>query len=83
MEFKYDGGGLAKGGTVSLYVDGTKDGECRVDMTAPMVFSCDETCDIGMEGGSPFSPDYGPRATSSAARSTGCRSISRKTITTT
>ena len=60
MEFAYDGGGLAKGGTVSLHVDGTKDGECRVDMTAPMVFSCDETCDIGMEGGSPVSPDYGP-----------------------
>jgi hypothetical protein len=31
MEFTYDGGGLAKGGTVSLYVDGKKDGEGRVD----------------------------------------------------
>ena len=31
MEFKYDGGGLAKGGTVSLFVDGKKDGEGRVD----------------------------------------------------
>ena len=61
MEFKYDGGGLAKGGSVSLYIDGTKDGEGRVGMTAPMVFSCDETCDIGMEGGSPVSPDYGPK----------------------
>ena len=60
MEFKYDGGGLAKGGTVSLYVDGKKDGEGRVDMTVPMTFSCDETCDIGKEAGSPVSPDYGP-----------------------
>jgi len=60
MEFKYDGGGLAKGGTVSLYVDGKKDGEGRVDMTVPMGFSADETCDVGKENGSPVSPDYGP-----------------------
>ena len=31
MEFAYDGGGLAKGGTVTLYVDGTKVGEGRVE----------------------------------------------------
>jgi arylsulfatase A-like enzyme len=60
MEFKYDGGGLAKGGTVSLFVDGKKDGEGRVDMTVPAIFSGDETCDVGKEGGSPVSPDYGP-----------------------
>jgi len=61
MEFKYDGGGLAKGGTVSLFVDGKKDGEGRVEQTVPMVFSADETCDIGKETGSPVSPDYGPK----------------------
>jgi len=60
MEFKYDGGGLAKGGTVSLFVDGKKDGEGRVEMTVPMMFSSDETCDVGKENGSPVSPDYGP-----------------------
>jgi arylsulfatase A-like enzyme len=60
MEFKYDGGGLAKGGTVSLFVDGKKDGEGRVDMTVPMLFSADETCDVGKETGSTVSPDYGP-----------------------
>jgi arylsulfatase A-like enzyme len=60
MEFKYDGGGLAKGGDVSLFVDGKKDGEGRVDRTVPMVFSADETCDVGKETGSPVSPDYGP-----------------------
>ena len=53
MEFKYDGGGLAKGGTVTLYVDGKKVGEGRVEMTEPMVFSADETCDVGDEFGSP------------------------------
>ena len=61
MEFKYDGGGLAKGGTVSLFVDGQKDGEGRVDITVPMTFSFDETCDIGRETGSPVSSDYGER----------------------
>ncbi len=30
MEFAYDGGGLGKGGTVSLYLDGDKIGEGRV-----------------------------------------------------
>ena len=39
MEFAYDGGGLAKGGTVTLYVDGDKVGEGRVEATVPMVFS--------------------------------------------
>jgi len=60
MEFKYDGGGLAMGGAVSLFVDGKKDGEGRVDQTVPMIFSADETCDVGKETGSPVSPDYGP-----------------------
>jgi arylsulfatase len=60
-EFKYDGGGLAKGGLITLFVDGKKDGEGRIDMTVPLILSCDETCDIGKEGGSPVSPDYGPK----------------------
>src|SRR6202035_1910690 len=43
MEFKYDGGGLAKGGNASLYLDGEKVGEDRVEITVPMLFSADET----------------------------------------
>jgi arylsulfatase len=58
MEFAYDGGGLAKGGTVTLYVDGQKAGEGRVEQTEPMVFSADETCDVGFEAGSPVTDDY-------------------------
>ena len=61
MEFDYDGGGLAKGGTVTLYLDGEKVGEGRVEQTEPIVFSADETCDIGFEAGSPVSEDYGPK----------------------
>ena len=58
MEFDYDGGGLGKGGTVSLYLDGAKTGEGRVEGTVPMVFSADETCDIGSDTASPVSADY-------------------------
>ncbi len=58
MEFAYDGGGLAKGGTVTLYIDGQKVGEGRVDQTEPIIFSADETCDVGFEAGSPVTYDY-------------------------
>jgi arylsulfatase A-like enzyme len=59
MEFAYDGGGLARGGTVTLYYDGKPVGSGRVDRTIPMGFSADEACDVGMDTGSPASPDYG------------------------
>jgi len=58
MEFAYDGGGLAKGGNVTLYYDGQSVGAGRVEMTQPIVFSADETTDIGYESGTPVSPDY-------------------------
>jgi arylsulfatase len=61
MEFAYDGGGLGRGGTVSLFIDGGKVGEGRVEMTQPFAYSADETVDIGREMGSPVSPDYGAR----------------------
>jgi arylsulfatase len=60
-EFAYDGGGLGKGGTMTLFIDGRKAGEGRIEMTEPFGFSADETMDVGMEAGSPVSPDYGPR----------------------
>jgi arylsulfatase len=60
MEFAYDGGGLAKGGNVTLYYDGKAVGTGRVDITVPMGFSADEACDVGSDSGSPASPDYGP-----------------------
>ena len=60
MEFAYDGGGLAKGGAVTLYVDGNKVGEGRVEGTVPMIFSADETTDVGSDTATPVSDDYGP-----------------------
>jgi Sulfatase len=60
MAFKYDGGGLAKGGDVTLYYDGKAVGTGRVEHTEPMAYSADEACDVGADTGSPSSPDYGP-----------------------
>ena len=57
MEFAYDGGGLGKGGTASLYLDGEQVGEGRVEATVPMAFSADETLDIGSDSGTPVTDD--------------------------
>jgi arylsulfatase len=61
MEFAYDGGGLAKGGNVTLYLDGNKVGEGRIEATVPMIFSGDETTDLGNDSATPVSSDYGPK----------------------
>jgi arylsulfatase len=58
MEFAYDGGGLGKGGTARLFIDGTSVGEGRVEGTVPMLFSADETLDLGTDSASPVSDDY-------------------------
>ena len=67
MEFAYDGGGLAKGGTATLFIDGDKVGEGRIDATVPMIYSADETCDVGSDTGTTVSEDY----TSATSRFTG------------
>jgi arylsulfatase A-like enzyme len=58
MQFDYDGPGLGKGGTVTLYLDGDKIGEGAVPGTAPAVFSADDTCDVGRENGALVAEDY-------------------------
>ena len=57
MEFAYEGGGLGKGGTVSLYIDGKSVGAGKIERTLPMVFSIDETYDLGIKRGSPITSD--------------------------
>jgi arylsulfatase len=61
MEFAYDGGGIGKGGAVTLYVDGKPVGKGRVDRTHRFLFSMDETLEVGCDVGEPVSPDYGSR----------------------
>jgi len=58
FDFKYDGGGIGKGGTGTLAVDGKKVAEGRIERTAGIRFSADETFDIGMDLGTPVIEDY-------------------------
>jgi arylsulfatase len=58
MEFAYDGGGLGKGGDVSLFYDGNEVGRGRVEGTQPIIFSADETTDIGSDTGMSVTSDY-------------------------
>ena len=53
FDFAYDGGGLAKGGTGTLFVNDKKVGEGRIPRTQPMVFSADETTDVGIDLATP------------------------------
>jgi arylsulfatase len=52
-EFAYDGGGLAKGGVSKLFANGQLTAQGRIERTVPLLFSCDETFDIGTDTGSP------------------------------
>jgi arylsulfatase len=60
MEFAYDGGGLGKGGAITLYVDGTKAGEGRVEHTEGIGFGYEYT-DVGRDALSPVTDDYPAR----------------------
>jgi arylsulfatase A-like enzyme len=60
MEFAYAGGGLGKGGKVTLHTDGKKVGEGDIGATLAMIFSADDGCDVGEDSGAPVSPDYNP-----------------------
>ncbi len=58
FEFTYDGGGIGKGGTGTIRVDGKQVAQGRIDRTVPVRFSFDETFDIGEDTGTPVSEDY-------------------------
>ena len=58
FEFKYDGGGLGKGGLGTLFINGEKVGEGRIERTQAMLFSADEGADVGQDGETPVTDDY-------------------------
>jgi arylsulfatase len=58
LEFTYDGGGVGQGGAVTLYYDGQEVGRGRIPRTQPLLFSAEESTDIGHESGSLVVPDY-------------------------
>jgi len=49
LQFDYDGGGNGMGGMATLYVDGEKVAEGRVEKTQPLLYSADETADVGRD----------------------------------
>ncbi len=62
VEFAYDGGGLGKGGMGTLFVNGEKVGEGRVEHTQGIIFSADETADVGIDLGTPVVEAIGSEA---------------------
>ncbi|MCU0223626.1 MAG: arylsulfatase [Acidobacteria bacterium] len=64
FEFDYDGGGLGKGGNARLLVNGERVGEGRIERTQPMIFSADETADVGIDLATPVVEAIGAEAKS-------------------
>jgi arylsulfatase A-like enzyme len=58
FEFVYDGGGVGKGGTGTLYVNGKNVATGRIDLTQCCAFSADEGADVGADEGTPVTEDY-------------------------
>ena len=58
LEFAYDGGGLGKGGVATLFVDDEKVAEGRIARTQPIIFSADETADVGEDDATPVTEAY-------------------------
>jgi arylsulfatase len=57
-DFKYDGGGMGKGGVGTLSVNGKVVAEKRIEKTQPGIFSVDDLADIGVDDGTHVA-DYG------------------------
>jgi arylsulfatase len=53
LDFDYDGGGVGKGGTARLSVNGKNVAEGRIEKTQPLIFSADETADVGLDNQTP------------------------------
>jgi hypothetical protein len=58
FEFAYDGGGVGKGGTGTLLVNGKKVAAGRIEHTQCCVFSADEGADVGADEGTPVTEAY-------------------------
>ncbi|MFZ5570594.1 MAG: arylsulfatase [Thermodesulfobacteriota bacterium] len=57
-DFRYDGGGMGKGGVGIISVNGKKVAEKRIEKTQPGIFSVDDLADIGIDDGTHVA-DYG------------------------
>ena len=61
MNFDYDGGGIGKGGTATLLVNGEKVASGRIESTQFGIFSADETAAVGVDDATPVTSDYKER----------------------
>ena len=61
MNFDYDGGGIGKGGTATILVNGEKVASGRIEHTQAMGFSADETAGVGVDDATPVTTDYKER----------------------
>jgi len=59
-QFHYDGGGLGKGGTLALFVNGEKVGEGRLEETQAITLGLGGTLDVGEDTGSAVDDAYTP-----------------------
>jgi arylsulfatase A-like enzyme len=57
-DFKYDGGGMGKGGIATISVNDKKVVEKRIEKTQPGIFSVDDLADVGVDDGTRVA-DYG------------------------
>ena len=58
MNFDYDGGGIGKGGTATILVNGAKVASGRIERTQGLLFSADETAGVGQDDATPVTTDY-------------------------
>jgi len=61
-EFAYDGGGFGKGGLGTIFVNGKKVAQGRIENTHGYSISVDEGADVGQDGETPVVEDYGVKA---------------------
>jgi arylsulfatase len=59
FDFAYDGGGMGKGGTGTLRVNGKQVAQGRIEHTQPLIFSADETADVGVDLATAVVPSVG------------------------
>ena len=59
LDFAYDGGGFGKGGLATLSFNGETVAEGRIEKTQPLIFSADETADVGLDNQTPVAEDIG------------------------
>ena len=64
FDFAYGGGGPGKGGVGTIFVNGEQVAQGRIERTQAMMFSADETADVGIDLGTPVVETIGSESRS-------------------